>query len=331
MNKIFITLLLAGVLLAQNGGIKENTKWLFDGKHFPDQTSGIMLVKSNATEQQFLIVDDTGEIHRFTVTNDTVFNFYPVTLTNNVVSFLQQFPKTDFEEVSRDPENGRIYISIEGNGPDSKSIAGIFEVFFSGNDLFSDTVVALQKLHIKPEETFKQYLANNIGYEGLAIDKHAFYLGLEGFQTGEAFADSTYIYVVDKTTLTIISTIATKALGIHTICGLYAVAERSLLVIDRNGHSVHYLEFDEKYKVQKHIIKEIIPSIPGYPNLTYTMALESVSGNGKGAVYIIDDPWKSRYKPQKEIYGQLDENTQKKFRQFVPIIYKFDLLTFTKE
>ena len=46
-------------------------------------------------------------------------------------------------------------------------------------------------------------VAANVGYEGLAVDENNFYLGLEGIVNNGNFADSTFIFVVDKQSLII--------------------------------------------------------------------------------------------------------------------------------
>jgi hypothetical protein len=42
-------------------------------------------------------------------------------------------------------------------------------------------------------------------------------------------------------------------------------------------------------------------------------------------IYMIDDPWKTFFVPSEEILNQLDSLSVNRFRNFVPVIYKYSM------
>jgi len=332
---IFFLLILLGCYNTPEKGnlkIKEDPaypRWIKSGNYITQQTSGnCFLGLDKDGDKNFLLVDDIGKIHHFKIKNDTVFLFSTVTLSENVKSYLKPFPKWDFEEITFDKHTNSVYLSIEGNNPAPQKYVGIYKLIFKNNDIYSDTVSGIKKLDIKPENLFLKYIANNIGYEGFAVDKNFFYLGLEGFSTSGIFADSTFLFIVNKKDLRIIRQINTKPLGIHTICGLYSDKDNSVYGVDRNNKELFHLLIDtaDNYNVKKYGLTDINTSIPGYPGYNYVAALESITMDNQSNIYFIDDPWKTFYVPQENILRKLDSTTVSNFKKFIPIIYKFKLI-----
>lgn len=304
-------------------------RWLKSGSYFTQQTSGnCFLGLDKEGNKNFLLADDIGKIHHFRIKNDTIFSFSKVVLGEKVKTYLQPFPKWDFEEIVYDKYTNSVYISIEGNNPEPKKYVGIYKLIFNNDNVYSDTVAGIEKLDIKPQNLFLKYIANNIGYEGLAVDKNFFYLGLEGFSSSGIFADSTFLFIVDKKDLRIIKQLDTKPLGIHTICGLYSDMDNSVYGIDRNNKKLFHLLFDEsgKHRIKKLELTDISTNIPDYPDYDYVAALESITMDNKKNIYFIDDPWKTFYVPQENILEKLDSTTVNNFKKFIPIIYKFKLI-----
>ncbi|MCE1189407.1 MAG: hypothetical protein LWX56_09725 [Ignavibacteria bacterium] len=306
-------------------------RWMSNATYRTDQTSGMVYLRTVEGKREFLLVDDIGKIHRFFIEHDTVFTFHSIVLSKAVQEYLKDFPKWDFEEVTYDKYTNKIYMSIEGNKPRIKETVGIYELGFKGGDIFSDTIESIKKVPVKPEATFLEYVEDNIGYEGMAVDENYLYLGLEGFAYNIDFGDSTFLYVADKKDYTIQRKISTKDLGIRTICGMYATGNRQLLIIDRNSRVLHYVAFDKNFAVTEHHKVTLKPAIPGYVQFEYNAALESVTSDEAGNIYLADDPWKSHYKPAAKIFNQLDENTQNNFIRFVPVIYKLEHSILFKE
>ena len=304
-------------------------RWLKSGNYITQQTSGnCFLGLDKNGNKNFLLVDDIGKIHHFKIKDDTVFSFSTVILSEKVKAYLQPFPKWDFEEITYDKYTNSVYISIEGNNPVPQKYVGIYKLIFNNNDVYSDTVSAIEKLNIKPENLFLEYIANNIGYEGFAADKNLFYLGLEGFSTSGIFADSTFLFIVNKKDLRIIKQINTKPLGIYTICGLYSDQNNSVYGVDRNNKKLFHIVFDttNNYIVKKYGLTEIKTNIPGYREYDYVAALESITIDNEKNIYFIDDPWKTFYIPQENILKKLDGTAVENFKKFIPIIYKFKLI-----
>ncbi len=301
-------------------------RWLKDTITYTDQTSGIAFIgRDDDNAKVFLLADDVGKIHHLKIKDDTLFSLSPVYFSEEVKEFLKPFPKLDFEEIVYDKKEGKIFLSIEGNRPRPEQTVGVFELTFKGNDFFSDSILSIQKLLFTPEETFLKYIGNNIGYEGLAIDDNYFYLGLEGFLSDNLFADSTIIFIAEKKSKKIIKKISTKEFGIHTVCGLFSDENYSIWGIDRNNKTLFHLQFDEKLDVISVFKKQIQTSIPGYPQLDYVAALESLTIDDDNNLYLVDDPWRTYYIPPGEILNQLDEKTINNFKKFIPIIYLYRL------
>ena len=304
-------------------------RWLESGSYFTEQTSGnCFLGLDKEGNKNFLLADDIGKIHHFKIKNDTIFSFSTVIFSEKVRTYLRPFPKWDFEEIVYDKYTNSVYISIEGNNPDPQKYVGIYRLFFNNDNVYSDTVVGIEKLNIKPQSLFLKYIANNIGYEGLTVDRNFFYLGLEGFSSSGIFGDSTFLFLVDKKDLRIIKQIDTKPLGIHTICGLYSDKDNSVYGVDRNNKKLFHLLFDKsgEHKIRKFELTDISTNIPGYSIYDYVAAIESITMDDKKNIYFIDDPWKTFYVPQKNILEKLDSKTVYNFKKFIPIIYKFKLI-----
>ncbi len=336
-NKIFPFFFFLIILGCYNAPEKSNLKinedasyprWLKSGNYYTQQTSGnCFLGLDKEGNKNFLLADDIGKIHHFKIKDDTIFSFSTVVFGENVKDYLKNFPKWDFEEIVFDKYTNSVYLSIEGNNPEPQKFVGIYKLIFNKNDVYSDTVAGIEKLNVTPEKLFLKYTAGNIGYEGLAVDKNYFYLGLEGFMSSGIFADSTFLFIVNKKDLRIIKQIDTKPFGIHTICGLYSDADNSVYGVDRNNKKLFHLLFDREknFSVKKFELAEIPTNIPGYPVYDYVAALESITMDDNKNIYFIDDPWKTFYVPQEYILEKLDSITVNNFKKFIPIIYKFKL------
>lgn len=304
---------------------KNYPQWIRLADKHSDQTSGISFVGAEGNSKTFLIVDDIGSIHRISYINDKLSGFTTYKFSEKVTKYLAKFPKKDFEEISFDSYTGEVYLSIEGNFPDFRKSTKIVKVKFKNNSIFSNMIIDFEELNITPAETFEKYLDNNVAYEGMTVDKNYIYLGLEGFQSGVFFADSTYIYVVDKKTLKIIKEISTKQYKIGTICGLQ-IHNGDLWGVDRNGFNVFRMRLNEKMDVvdiQKFDFKS---RIPGTEDLSYISAIESITFDNENNIYLVDDPWKRFYIPGESVLSKLSEETVKNFKSYIPIIYKYNLI-----
>ncbi len=302
-------------------------RWIKNGSLHSDQTSGITFLRTTTAGKEFLLADDTGFLRRLIISQDTLFIIRDLVLAPGVAAYFDRFPKKDFEEIVYDRGTGDVLLSIEGNDPGFIKWVGVYKLTFAQNSPFNDTVVAVSKLVFTPQDTFLKYTASNIGFEGFAADENYFYAGLEGFQSGKDFADSTYLYVIDKHTNAIKKIISTKGLGIQTICGLCAVSNGKLLVMDRNQAKLFYITIGDS--LDAHVLANMTtpPAIPQYTQFPYTQALESVTFDDEGNIYLVDDPWKSHFIPSAKIFDQLDKSTQNSFKEFIPVIYKLTFQT----
>jgi hypothetical protein len=301
-------------------------RWLKSGDYFTEQTSGItFLGRDDMGAAFFLLADDVGNIHQLKIEYDTIFSFQNVNFSEEVRNFLNTLPKKDFEEIVYDRHTGTVYLSIEGNYPDAKNSIGIFELIFKDGNIFSNELIEMKKLDIKPLSLFLEHIENNIGYEGLAVDSKYLYLGLEGIQNEGIFADSTFILVVDKQNLQIIKKISTAGLEITTICGLFSDKERTLYGVDRNSKRLFNLTFDENLNVTSNRVTNFETRIPGYPAFDYVSALEAITMDDEKNIYVVDDPWKKHFVPNKKILEQLDPGTIENYKEFIPIIFKYKL------
>lgn len=300
-------------------------RWLMNADYFTSQTSGITFInESEDGIQQFLLADDIGKIHRLFISEDTVFKFSEIKFSSQVMEYLSEFPKQDFEEIFFDRFTNSVYISIEGNEENHLDFHGVYQLLFKNDDINQDTIIGLEKLNFHPEEKFAANLRWNIGYEGLTADQNYFYLGLENMQTPEGqFTDSTVIRIVNKSTLEIINQASTKEIGIATICGLYSDADYSLWGIDRNHKKVFNLKFDEYFNIEEISFLEIKTVIPGYNNFEYVGSLESITLGSDNTIFLVDDPWHTYFIPTDEILNQLDSSTINNFENFIPVIFKF--------
>jgi hypothetical protein len=299
--------------------------WLKTEQTRTNQTSGIAFIKSECDKNYFLLADDIGFIHLLTLKSDTIFSIDSISFTNNYDKYLESFPKKDFEEIVYDESTDNVYLSIEGNGKDFNDHVGIYKLIFKDNDVLSKQVISIEKVNFKPADIFYKYTNWNTGYEGVALDNNYFYLGLEGFVNNYQFADSTVIFIANKSHLNIIKTISTKSLGIHTICGLFSDEDYSLWGIDRNSRTIFHIQFDTEFNIINFSKFEGTTLIPGYHILNYLPSYESITMDDEDNIYIVDDPWKEVFVPEEEILNKLDKETINNFKEYIPIIFKYKL------
>jgi len=305
--------------------VKYYPKWLKNNSYHTDQTSGITFLRNkDDSTDEFLLADDIGKIHRFFIRADTIFSFSEIHFSHEVLNYLVEFPKLDFEEILYDEFTGEVYITIEGNGENHILYHGVFKLKFKNDDIFQDSVVALEKLNFTPKKIFYSNLEPNTGYEGLAVDRNFFYLGLESILTPEgSFSGHTVISIADKSSLAIIKEISTEDLEINTVCGLYSDENYSLWGIDRNQRKIFKLKFDKYFNIVNKNYYEIKTVVPEYNQFEYVGSLESITMDDNKFLFLVDDPWHTFFIPPAEILNQLDVKTIKNFKDFIPVIYKF--------
>lgn len=300
-------------------------KWLMANGIKTDQTSGISFIKQENGTKHFILADDIGDLYRLAIKNDTDFTLNSISFSDEVKQKLDQFPKKDFEDIVYDHFTNKVYLSIEGNKSTFLEHVGIYEIEFYNNNIFSDSVISLTKLNIEPKEELYRYVKRNIGFEGIAVDENYLYLGLEGFSTKDVFADSTLLYIVDKKDLKIVKIINTFEFGIGTICGLYSNKNGTIWGIDRNRWTIFNFAFDSNLNIVSRKLFDFFPSIPGYNSLTYVAALESITIDNEGYLYLVDDPYRQVFIPPDAILNQLDEETKRNFKNYIPIIYRYKI------
>ncbi|MBE0572765.1 MAG: hypothetical protein IH618_14580 [Ignavibacteriaceae bacterium] len=302
-------------------------RWLKNDVYHTNQTSGMSFLREKDDGAlEFLLADDIGKIHRLCIQDDTLFNFSEIKFSDEVKHYLSDFPKLDFEEIFYDRFTKQVYLTIEGNGENHLSYHGIYRLKFKDDNIFQDSVVALEKLVFKPEEMFYDNLLPNIGYEGFTADENYFYLGLENEQTSEGkFSGQTLIRIADKNLLTIVKEISTENIDISSICGLYSDENFSLWGIDRNHRKVFKLHLDEYFNIVDLIYFDIKTVVPKYNHFEYVGSLESITIVSEKFLFLVDDPWHTFFIPPNEILNQLDVNTINNFKNFIPVIHKFVL------
>ena len=302
------------------------TLWLQTKKARTDQTSGIAFIKSQCDVKYFFLADDIGVIQLLTIKDDTVFSINSISFSDSVQRFINELPKADFEEIIYDNSEEEFYLSIEGTGEDFKKYVGIYRIYFDGSEIENYQIASLQKVIFTPSKNFLQYIDNNIGYEGVAIDENYFYLGLEGFTNNRLFADSTIIFIARKSDKKIIKEISTKNIGVHTICGLFSDENFSLWGIDRNNRKIFHINFDEELNIKTITKYDCSTAIPGYPEINYLPSFESITIDDENNLYLVDDPWKEMFIPKQEIFDKLDTETKNNFKEYVPTIFKYKII-----
>lgn len=302
-------------------------RWLKNDVYHTNQTSGMSFLREKDDgAMEFLLADDIGKIHRLCIQDDTLFNFSEIKFSDEVKHYLSDFPKLDFEEIFYDRFTEQVYLTIEGNGENYLSHHGIYRLKFKDDNIFQDSVVALEKLVFKPDEMFYDNLLPNIGYEGFTADENYFYLGLENEQISEGnFSGQTLIRIADKNLLTIVKEISTENIDISSICGLYSDENFSLWGIDRNHRKVFKLLLDEYFNIVDLIYFDIKTVVPKYNHFEYVGSLESITIVSEKFLFLVDDPWHTFFIPPNEILNQLDVNTINNFKNFIPVIHKFVL------
>jgi hypothetical protein len=299
-------------------------RWLKNDEYRTAQTSGITFLTTNDTgEKIFLLADDIGKIHHLKITKDSEFTFSPVYFSSSVNKYFFDFPKLDFEGIVYDEHTNSVYISIEGNGEDHLKYFGIYKLIFINDNVLEDTITDIQKLSINPPGMISDVVVANVGYEGLAVDENNFYLGLEGIVNNGNFADSTFIFVVDRQSLIIKKKISTKEFNITTICALYSFENGRLLGVDRNSRKFFQLLINEKLEVVSHSFKNFTTVVPNYKEIEYVGSIESITIDDMNNIYCIDDPWYEYFIPDEETIEKLDEKTIENFNKYVPIIFKY--------
>jgi len=302
-------------------------RWLMNDVYHTSQTSGITFLNvSDDGTMQFLLADDIGKIHRFFIKKDTIFNFSEIKFSSEVMEYFSDFSKLDFEEIFYDKFSGDVYITIEGNGDSYLLYQGIFRLKFKDHNIYQDSIIGVQKLVFQHQEMFMKDLKPNIGYEGFTADENYFYLGLENVQTSDGnFSVKTVIRIADKKSLEIIKEVSTENIGIATICGLYSDENFSLWGIDRNSRKVFKLIFDEYFNIAENNFFAIKTVVPRYSNFEYVGSLESITIATNKFLFMVDDPWYKFFIPPDEILNQVDTITANNFKNFIPIIYKFEI------
>jgi hypothetical protein len=302
-------------------------RWLKNDVYHTNQTSGMTFLREKDDGTfEFLLADDIGKIHRLFIQDDTLFSFSEIKFSYEVLLYLADFPKLDFEEIFYDSFTGEVYLTIEGNGEEHLSYHGIYKLNFKDDNVFQDSVVKLTRLEFTPQEIFYDNLLPNIGYEGFTADENYFYLGLENEQTSEgSFSGQTIIRIADKNSLKIVKEISTENIDISTVCGLYSDENFSLWGIDRNHRKVFKLLFDEYFNIADLNVFNIKTVVPKYNQFEYVGSLESITIVSEKFLFLVDDPWHKFFIPPNEILNHLDESTVNNFKNFTPVIHKFNI------
>lgn len=295
--------------------------WLKADYHQTDQTSGISFLFSECDNKYFLSVDDIGAIHLLTLNKNSSLKIEKI----NFGDYFKEFPKLDFEEIFFDKQDGSVYLSIEGNGVNYKNLSGIYKLNFDNKDILSKKIISIEKIQFEPDSLFREYLRDNVAYEGFAIDNNYFYLGLEGINDNKSFADSTIILIARKSDKKIIKEISTKSIGVQTVCGLYSDNDYSIWGVDRNARKIFYIKFDPEFNILNFWNHEASKRIPGYSHLNYLPSFESITIDDDNYLYIVDDPWKQVFVPPNEDLIHLDNNTINNFNNFIPIIFRYKI------
>lgn len=337
MRNIVLSLIISSVLMIfpkgqDSTGIQihpaENyPRWLKNDVYHTNQTSGMTFLREKDDGTfEFLLADDIGKIHRLFIQDDTLFSFSEIKFSYEVLLYLADFPKLDFEEIFYDSFTGEVYLTIEGNGEEHLSYHGIYKLNFKDDNVFQDSVVKLTRLEFTPQEIFYDNLLPNIGYEGFTTDENYFYLGLENEQTSEgSFSGQTVIRIADKNSLKIVKEISTENIDISTVCGLYSDENFSLWGIDRNHRKVFKLLFDEYFNIVDLTFSDVKTIVPKYNQFEYVGSLESITIVSEKFLFLVDDPWHKFFIPPNEILNHLDESTVNNFKNFVPVIHKFNI------
>jgi len=300
-------------------------RWLKNDLYYTNQTSGMTFLREEDDgTKEFLLADDIGKIHRLFIQDDTLFSFSELQFSDEVLNCFSDFPKLDFEEIFYDRFTGQVYLTIEGNGENHLLYHGIYRLKFKDDNIYQDSIIALDKLEFQPEEIFYNHLLPNIGYEGFTADENYFYFGLENEQTSEGiFSESTLIRIADKNSLTIVKDISTEKIDISTVCGLYSDKNYSLWGVDRNHRKVFKVIFDEYFNIVDLSFCDIKTVVPKYNHLEYVGSLEAITIVSQKFLFLVDDPWHKFFIPQNEILEKLDEITVDNFNKYIPIIHKF--------
>jgi len=302
-------------------------RWLKTDSYKTNQTSGITFISEDESgNDEFILIDDIGKLHRLQILQDTILNFTPIHLSEEVTNYLETFPKIDFEEITYDKFTGEVYVSIEGNGADFIRYNGIYKLGFKDKNIYNNLITGIKKIEINPDDIFTKYVKENIGYEGIAISKKYLYLGLEGILNEvNSFSGNTLVLVVDKSSLKILKEIYTGEYNIVSICGLFAESDSLVWGIDRNNRTLFTLNFDDSLNITSHTLIKLKTVIPSYNEFEYTGSLEAITMNRRKNIFLVDDPWHSHFVPDSSILRKLDEVTVKNYKEFVPIIYKFNI------
>ncbi len=308
--------------------------WMKDtAGHYTDQTSGMCYVGEKDGKKVFVAADDIGKMRRIYAdesSNPPTLEITDIYYSALVDTLFHKFKKVDMEEVAYDKSNNKIYLSIEGHEYSSKDPQiykkkeGIYEITFNKDILTFDSLLTIKRL-VLPQDIYA-HTFDNIGFEGFSLTPNYYFIGLENLQTtGNDFSDSTVLYIVDRKSNELKTSIGTHDLKISTICGLYAADDHNLYGIDRNRLSMFYIKFNEDFTVQKCEIKEMDLPIPLHRDINKILGVapESITFDAKGNIYVSIDPWKDFYKPDITERKRLSPEELKNFAEFIPIMYKF--------
>jgi len=85
------------------------------------------------------------------------------------------------------------------------------------------------------------------------------------------------------------------------------------------------LLFDEYFNIVDLIYFDIETVVPKYNHFEYVGSLESITIVSEKFLFLVDDPWHKFFIPPNEILNQLDESTVSNFKDFIPVIHKFEI------
>jgi hypothetical protein len=320
-----------------------------------DGTSGIAYAGRDSNGRRcFFLVDDVGAIHFCRVSQDAdtgkvVLGLESVAFGQSLIHELEINEHWDFEAIAIDPVAlpaahpasvqpamqvgaGAAFpdtipgvLSVEGRGKEFLPRTRILDVRFIQSPVGGGAASPRWRVEshgdAMPQAHFWQGdIAANRGIEGLAIGARYLFLGLESLdRKGELNLHGTVLYLYDRGDEQA-AIMATRSLGIFSICGLQAITDTVTVIADRNRQAICVLRWNPDLPGRLRSCDRFPLDLPAPGGFRYAIpSIEGLTVDAEGDLWCTTDPWHGRYR----VVGSAPETTHVYIAAEIPMLYRF--------
>ncbi len=301
------------------------------------ETSAITyLGRDREMRRCFFLADDVGVLHfcRIAQKGDTGrvdLRLEPVRFHPQFFDSVGDVERWDFEALALDlppvavrdapiPDSLTGFLSIEGHGPDFLDQMRILHIRLTREDEDADWVLESLGDAIPDAHFWDAAARSNRGMEGLAVTEQMLFLGLESLEArGDLNLKGSVLYLYDRQAGTV-AQLHTYPFRIHSICGMAAVADSVIVLVDRNRHSIFVLRMRAGEPGRLRASYQVPLDLPAPDGFRYGVpSVEGLAVDDVGDFWCVTDPWKGHYRPM----GAAPESLHVYLAAEMPMIYRF--------